>query len=393
VADVNGDGLLDVFFACANDPTAGQRNRLFFNTTAGGAASFLEVTATNLPVIRDDSEDCEFLDFDLDGDQDIVIANVDGSLAFTPFGQGGDYILVNQGFAQAGVEGNFLAPIPNPIPALEPGDTSESLDVAVGDIDADGFPDLFFSDWAVSPTPGNYTTPAVAGQDRLLLRRIIGGVPAYEDRTAALLPLPATFGTDAEIFDVDFDGDQDIVTALGSLGGTLVAIPATANIGRGAPMLINLGITPGTQIPFGPRVPIPAVNLLDFRDVEHGDWREAASAGGFGRYFEKDMGCATIGAGATLTTLDHQCADGEARALRVIPGGRARSSRSAHAGCSSRKESPESRPIVATRDASGERGPCFGGPPYLAFFHGFGEHDGRGARGRLRRPPRGGAPG
>jgi hypothetical protein len=306
VADADGDGFRDVMLACASDPVTGERNRLHFNTFATtGALTFSDVTTPNLPVIFDDSEDCEFLDFDLDGDLDIVIANVDGTTPNTPFGQGGDYMLINQGFAQGGIEGMYLAPLypNNPVPAS--GD--ESLDVAVGDIDGDGLPDLYFSNWAASPTPGNFTFPPVAVRDRLLLRRFDAlGNPIYTN-FSQLLPdavgtLNVTFGTDAEIFDVDFDGDLDIVSAMGTLGSIQpVALSAMVNRSVGIHVIQNNGTT---VTPF-PRSSISAASSFDLRDIEHGDWRESAAAGGFGRYFDKDMGCAITGSQRKVTTVDH----------------------------------------------------------------------------------------
>ena len=302
IADVNGDGFRDIMLACASNPILGQRNRLFISrgSTSPGLA-FGDQTITNLPVIFDDSEDCEFLDFDLDGDNDVVIANVDGDNSI--FGTGVDYILVNQGGAQGGVQGMFLAPMPNPVPAIN----DESLDVAVGDIDGDGRPDLYFTNWSLSSPSGVITGTPV--RDRLYLNRLVGGATTFVDFSVLLPdrpagPNPATLGTDAEIFDVDFDGDLDIVTALGTLG---ILAPGVPNSSLGVQFLTNTG---SLVIPF-PRTTIPGTLVLDFRDIEHGDWREIdltnplGLLGPFGQHFDKDFGCATIEGTAQLSTFDH----------------------------------------------------------------------------------------
>jgi hypothetical protein len=309
IADVDGDGFRDIFLACAADPVLGQQNRLIRNATplgsTPGASSmfFTDITSTNLPVISDDSEDCEFLDFDLDGDSDIVIANYDGDNSI--FGVGVDYILVNQGGLQGGTLGMFLAPMPNPVPAID----DESLDVAVGDVDGDGMPDLYFSNWDKTNPSGTFLSTPV--RDRLYLGRTVAGVVTYLDFSNLLPdrpggPNPPTWGTDAEIVDVDCDGKLDIVSALGTLGNRVVGnpVPPLFDLSVGAHVLTN----PGALTPF-PRTSIPAAAALDFRDIEHGDWREESPGGGpnpFGVYFDKDMGCATTGATAQLTTLDRR---------------------------------------------------------------------------------------
>lgn len=310
VGDLNGDGLRDIFLACAGNPVNGQPNRMFFQTTLpGGRLSFAEVPV--LPgdqLISDDSEDCELFDFDLDGDLDVVIANVDGSFnaATNPFGEGVDYILVNQGGAQGGLEGTFIAPIPNPIPPAD----DESLDVVVGDLDGDGAMDIYFSNWAETRTPGVFTIPATPVPDRLLMSVIGPGGVGYVDMSALLPdqgPNDATFSTDAEIVDVAADGTLDIVKGLGTLGSASTAgVPATPLVGNGVQVLFNQGGAPGALMPFAGPIPIVGTEAYDIRDLEHGDWRTAASAGGPDLYFELDLGVARTGVGAEISTLEHQ---------------------------------------------------------------------------------------
>ncbi len=300
VADVNADGLLDIFFACSETPDMGGQNRLLLGLAVGPIPFFVETTTFGgVPANLDDSRDCEFLDFDLDGDQDIVVANFDGP-AGTLFGQGGDYILIGDGV------GGFTAPLGAANPITVAG-ADESIDVAVGDLDGDGSPDLFFSNWAATAPAGVPTTvPPTATPDRVLFSVGAGAAttlvadPAQFPAAAAGL----TFTTDAEILDADFDGDLDIVTANGTLG-TAAPFPVAAGAtATGASVLIN---PPGVG-PFGARAAIAPSAGMNFRDVEHGDWREVASPGGFGRFFEKDLGGALISTPAPLSaliTLDH----------------------------------------------------------------------------------------
>lgn len=313
IADFDGNGARDIVLACGFNPAIGERNRVLFNTldpANGMALGFVEMTNTNLPAILDDTEDCEAFDFDLDGDIDIIVANVEGPPpgASNPFGTGIDYILVNQGGIQGGVEGVFVAPLPNPLPPLN----DESLDIAVGDLTGDQRPDLFVTNWAlINPFVTN-----VPVRDRLLLNTGSGLATSFTDRSD-LLPdapgsgVPATFGVDAEIFDFDFDGDLDVVTALGTLGNPNVA--ALPNSSLGVVVFRNLGLPNAamSQDALG-SLGLSAVSSVDFFDIEAGDWAAAPTSGTppFGRYFDKDFGAAARNFAAPVTTgcfsLDRQ---------------------------------------------------------------------------------------
>ena len=308
IGDLDGDGLRDIFLACAGDPAAGQRNRMFFQTSApGGALTFAEVEIFPGDVqVWDDSEDCELFDFDLDGDLDVVIANVDGTLnpATNPFGEGVDYILVNQGGAQGGVEGTFIAPIPNPIPPAD----DESLDVAVGDLDGNGLMDLYFCNWAQTATPGNFTVPARPVPDRLLTAVVGPSGVTYVDRSA-LLPDedPATFSTDAEIYDASGDGELDIVRGLGTLGAaTQAGVPPVPFSSLGVQVLFNSGTASTGLRDFVGPIPVSGAESHDVRDLEHGDWRTPMSPGDSSLYFELDIGVALTGVNGQVSTIEQQ---------------------------------------------------------------------------------------
>lgn len=74
--DMDNDGDLDIFLSnVAFIPGKNRQNRLFEND---GQGFFTDVTATHLPVDTDHTIDAVFEDVDLDGDLDIVVANVFG---------------------------------------------------------------------------------------------------------------------------------------------------------------------------------------------------------------------------------------------------------------------------------------------------------------------------
>ena len=76
-ADVDGDGDWDAGFADGGD-IGNQQNRLWRNSggvQGGTVGVFVDVTATQFPVVADSSRDIEFVDFDRDGDLDAYVSN------------------------------------------------------------------------------------------------------------------------------------------------------------------------------------------------------------------------------------------------------------------------------------------------------------------------------
>jgi hypothetical protein len=301
-ADVDGDGDLDIFVACAFDPLVGQQNRLLLNQNGPLGPDpqgipiftlFAEATAANLPAIVDDTEDAEFFDFDGDGDMDLVVAALDGPPASaTSFGPGVDYVMINDGtgvFTAPGLGGTLPA---NPIPAVD----DESADVVVFDMDGDGFPDLYFGNWIGTSFPGGGIVYGAPLPDRLLRH---DGVGAYQD-LSPLLALPNRSATDCEVADFDLDGDLDVIVGAGSLTRTMS--PFTTGI----TVIVNPGdlVSPWTQ------VVVPGGNGLDVRDLEPGDFQRFSDPNSGGnvffnqaRWFDLDVGIAPLG-GAGLSSLN-----------------------------------------------------------------------------------------
>ena len=308
IGDVDGDGFRDLFLACSG---SGQQNRLFINLLRrSNTTMFKDMTASSLPAILDDTDDAEMFDYDLDGDLDIVVANFDGASSVA--GNGVDYLLVNQGGAQGGIRGTFVRPVPNPIPAAD----DETLDVAVGDVNGDGLPDLYFANWCITGGP----LAQVPRADRLLHQTVVNGVRAFVDQSALLPASALGFSTDAEILDVNFDGRMDIVVALGALSGlSNTYVPQLTGLSTGMNVLLGNG-TGFSHIPTN-----PDIAQLDFCDIECGDWARgsanpgSASPADFAPFAELDFGCAlTIPTGvpgspggpwqpygATVRTLNH----------------------------------------------------------------------------------------
>lgn len=294
LADVDGDGDLDIFLACALDPATGQRNRLIRNLDGPAGSGipaftlFQEITSTSLPDLRDDTEDAEFFDFDNDGDLDLVVAAIDGPAAGpNSYGTGQDYVLVNIGgrFFAPGLPTAGPFPLPPGIPAANPipNTTDESSDVVVFDMDRDGQQDLYFANWLATTQSLFGTTFGAPIQDKLL--RLQGGT--YTN-LSTLLPGNDGSGTDAEVADFDLDGDLDVVVGMGTLRKGSLVPGATF----GAFVLVN----PGNVTAPWQRQAVAAAMGVDVRDLEPGDWQKLTPLSPFNqaRWFDKDLGVAGL---------------------------------------------------------------------------------------------------
>ncbi len=140
--DVDGDGDLDLYFANTRLFTEGAdpQDRLLLNDGGGG---FADATATHLPAESEPTMTAAFVDFDGDGDPDLVtgsIGDLSGRTATMPY----------RAFRNDG-SGRFSA-APEALPS---GTAGNGFDIEAGDFDGDGRLDLFLA--------------SRGGPDRLLL--------------------------------------------------------------------------------------------------------------------------------------------------------------------------------------------------------------------------------
>ena len=190
VADVDGDGRLDLFVTRLDAPDIlflGQASAVFADgTSAAGLASF------DLQ-----SNGAAFCDVDNDGDPDLIV---------TVLGEIGDplnsrnYLFINDGsgvFSEEAIARGAALTSSNV--ARRP------YSVTCGDYDRDGWPDLHFTEWIPAPGPGHA---------RLLRNRGSGFPGRFEDVTvAAGVVTNDLHGFASAFVDLDQDGWQDLAIA------------------------------------------------------------------------------------------------------------------------------------------------------------------------------------
>ncbi|MBO0948365.1 VCBS repeat-containing protein [Fibrella forsythiae] len=181
-ADVNGDGLEDVYAGGGN----GQPGTLFLGQPGGGFQP--KPVAAFADDKRSDDADAVFFDANGDGFPDLCVAS-GGYANFLP----DDPLLQDRLYLNDG-KGNFIKS-PTALPALH---TSKSC-VRVADINGDGKPDLFVGGRVV---PGRYpeTPPSF-----LLIN---DGHGAFADKTAELAPALQRIGMVTDAAWVDLTGDK-----------------------------------------------------------------------------------------------------------------------------------------------------------------------------------------
>ncbi len=174
VVDLNGDNAPDLLVG-----NKGQ-NRALIND---GTGQFADETASRLPTRDDVTQDVEFGDVDGDGDLDLIVANEDDNV-----------LLLNDG---AGV---FTVSV-GAIPLLDVPEETREADF--GDVDSDGDLDLLLANVRLFVEDARR-------QNRLLIN---DGSGRFQDATVGRLPMDDQSSLDADLIDLDTDGDLDIVTS------------------------------------------------------------------------------------------------------------------------------------------------------------------------------------
>lgn len=199
IADVNGDGRLDIYVSHAGDGEPATRaNTLWINQGAGddSVPTFKEMAKAYGVADEGWSTHAAFLDYDRDGDLDLFVIN-NSPRPVNSFGirntrderhpYGGDHFYRNDGerftdvTAQAGVWSAEIA---------------FGLGVGVGDVNRDGWPDV-------------YVANDFHERDYLYINQKNG---TFKDVLDSAMSLTSYFSMGMDISDVDDDGWPDVYT-------------------------------------------------------------------------------------------------------------------------------------------------------------------------------------
>jgi hypothetical protein len=211
--DVDGDGDADLITAGGYDDFVSPPDRLYAND---GTGKFTNVPS--FPGGLGMTFDLELGDVDLDGDLDVVLGVQPEKQLIATGGK--DQLYLNDGLGGFAPDAAFAAMAWNE-------EITDTRGIELGDVDSDGDLDVFV---AKSDT---LAASVVSGErNRLLLG---DGTGAFVDATLTNLPLTGTDGDnsqDAELADIDGDGDLDVIVA------NSVFTVTTADSGD---VLVNIG--------------------------------------------------------------------------------------------------------------------------------------------------------
>jgi len=194
VADVNGDGLEDVFI-CQGD---GLLNRLLVQTPAGAVN---DVTKTAGLDLLDRTRAAVFGDLDNDGDADLVLATYKALLVYR-----------NDGTGKFSRELALMDYFPS------------LFSLSLADYDQDGLLDLYACNYyknehktrfATRPAPDLFQDATNGGENKLFRNTLTGGKLSFEDATgkAGLNKNNHHFSLASVWHDYDDDGDVDLYVA------------------------------------------------------------------------------------------------------------------------------------------------------------------------------------
>ncbi|MEN0066112.1 MAG: VCBS repeat-containing protein [Myxococcota bacterium] len=153
------------------------------NTALLSALPLVDVTTQRLPDQTDTTQDLEAGDVDGDGDFDLIVANESDNVLWR-----------NDGTGTFTAEPSAIALRASP---------EETREAELGDVDGDGDLDLVFANIQVF----------VAQADRANRLLINDGTGQFTDAPDGALPSDNDDTFDVELFDLDADGDLDLVTA------------------------------------------------------------------------------------------------------------------------------------------------------------------------------------
>ncbi|MBK8265465.1 MAG: VCBS repeat-containing protein [Nannocystis sp.] len=207
LADLDGDGLVDVLFANVGGAQSGTPDSILSNQAFRNEGPGTKFTDISLEIFGEDPNNpgltledtarvIKAADVDKDGDTDLLIGTTWATKS---------NLYIND-------NGVFVAQ-----PSLLPNLNLSAGDLEVGDVDGDGDLDVVISDWGPAPV-GFVNSPG--GITRLWLN---DGSGMFTDATATKMPaIPVNWSWDHDFIDLDNDYDLDlIISCRACAGGSL----------------------------------------------------------------------------------------------------------------------------------------------------------------------------
>lgn len=202
MADVNGDGFLDIYVCHSGNLPGSQRaNELFINKGPGekGIPVFTEQAQAFGLADSAFSNQAAFFDYDTDGDLDMVLLN-HSPIRFNNLDEAGIQYLMKKTDSLTGLklfrnDNGFFKEVTRQS-GLRNSRLNFNLGVSVADVNNDGLPDMYVSN--------DYLAP-----DYLYINK---GDETFKDELAQSLSCTSAFSMGNDIADINNDGWPDIYT-------------------------------------------------------------------------------------------------------------------------------------------------------------------------------------
>ncbi len=202
MADVNGDGLLDIYVCHSGNLPGNERaNELFINkgSDKNGMPSFVDEAQKYGLADSAFSMQASFFDYDLDGDLDLILLN-HSPIRFNNLDETAIHYLLNKTDSLTGLklyrnDNNFFKEITSQS-GIRNSRLNFNLGVSIADVNNDGFPDIYVSN--------DYLAP-----DYLYINK---GDGTFQDELGNMLSATSEFSMGNDIADINNDGLADIYT-------------------------------------------------------------------------------------------------------------------------------------------------------------------------------------